>query len=448
MSGKDVPTLLGFVGRSLPEEEQGDLSLSRVGGHPSWPAPAPPSEGQPTCRRCEQPLAFLAQLHAGYEAAPWRSLHVFTCLTPACGADERGWCVYRSMGHPPEQKVVASARKKSITFAASCKDAQDDCGLGGASAGDWGAPASSAADDWGAPPTSGDDWGAPATSAEDDWGVSNSGGAAAADAELDALLQARDATGSAIADAAAATTKAVAKASAVSAISEASAAGEECTDWQGILDSSMKGTLPAFALEIFEEPAKVAKYGEHEKQLLERYQAADDAGEEEAGTACAEAATEPWPEDEPVASSTSKESKRGKSSKKGSSSSSGPVGEARADEDEEVFGDSWFMKFQRRLARSPSQVVRYAWGGKPMWISAPPEETSNKAWPPPCSRCGSPRSFELQLLPTLLCEMRRWCPDHMGDWDIEWGTVMVYTCRKDCAGSEPVREFIVAQPAI
>jgi hypothetical protein len=52
---------------------------------------------------------------------------------------------------------------------------------------------------------------------------------------------------------------------------------------------------------------------------------------------------------------------------------------------------------QERVNRLRSQVLRYAYGGVPLWSSPTPPATR----PPPCA-CGSPRRFELQLMPALL----------------------------------------------
>merc|ERR1712039_652281 len=112
------------------------------------------------------------------------------------------------------------------------------------------------------------------------------------------------------------------------------------------------------------------------------------------------------------------------------------------DDDEDDEADIWMLKFQKRIERSPTQVVRYCWGGEPLWIAAPPKDfpgsasrsSSAGSCVPRCS-CGAERIFELQVLPTLpsqLCSATKTA----SELKIEWGTVAVYTCSADCASSD------------
>ena len=58
--------------------------------------------------------------------------------------------------------------------------------------------------------------------------------------------------------------------------------------------------------------------------------------------------------------------------------------------------------FQRRIATEPQQVMRYAYGGQPLWCTHPPP--AGAAAPGDCKGCGSRRLFELQLMPALLAQ--------------------------------------------
>ncbi|CAM9686939.1 unnamed protein product [Pylaiella littoralis] len=58
------------------------------------------------------------------------------------------------------------------------------------------------------------------------------------------------------------------------------------------------------------------------------------------------------------------------------------------------------MRFADRVARSPQQAVRYAYGGQRLWSAFDlPKEAI-----PPCA-CGATRVFEMQLMPALLLQL-------------------------------------------
>ena len=54
-------------------------------------------------------------------------------------------------------------------------------------------------------------------------------------------------------------------------------------------------------------------------------------------------------------------------------------------------------RFQDRILRAPSQCVRYAYGGTPLWPS-----TKSLPRAPKCPGCGGSRVFELQLMSPVL----------------------------------------------
>ena len=103
--------------------------------------------------------------------------------------------------------------------------------------------------------------------------------------------------------------------------------------------------------------------------------------------------------------------------------------------------DDVFLKFQRRIARAHSQVVRHHLGGKPLWLTKPHQEVI-----PPCS-CGAPRQFELQILPTLIHIIHSRCPESCLT-EADFGSLYVYTCSVDCRsgnGRDVFEEFTVTQ---
>ena len=95
--------------------------------------------------------------------------------------------------------------------------------------------------------------------------------------------------------------------------------------------------------------------------------------------------------------------------------------------------DPTFTKFKKRISRDPSQILRYARHDSPLWPISANQCTSA----PPCSVCNAPRSFEVQFLPALLYLLG------LGEDkdDMEWATMVVYTCSRDCEIEDYVEEF-------
>nr|XP_015223461.1 PREDICTED: programmed cell death protein 2-like [Lepisosteus oculatus] len=85
----------------------------------------------------------------------------------------------------------------------------------------------------------------------------------------------------------------------------------------------------------------------------------------------------------------------------------------------------------------------YCWNGQPVFITCPPSHMQKTV--PPCAHCGSPRIFEFQLMPPLVSMLRGANED---DWTVEFGIVLIYTCRDSCWPSRnqtPVEEFPFVQ---
>ncbi|KAJ1503867.1 Programmed cell death protein 2 [Coelomomyces lativittatus] len=101
--------------------------------------------------------------------------------------------------------------------------------------------------------------------------------------------------------------------------------------------------------------------------------------------------------------------------------------------------DPWFLEFQARLARAPTQVLRYL---RTDVSSAPPlyiHEDLPPA-PSPCPRCGSPRTLECQVLSTLLNYLDLKTEDSNA---LDFGSLFLYTCETSCALQETYAEEVV-----
>ncbi|XP_044048253.1 programmed cell death protein 2-like isoform X2 [Siniperca chuatsi] len=109
-------------------------------------------------------------------------------------------------------------------------------------------------------------------------------------------------------------------------------------------------------------------------------------------------------------------------------------------------GDAVFSRFMKKISLCPQQILRYCRGGKPLFISEPPSNMAQVV--SACGSCGGSRTFELQLMPALVSLLQR--KDGGAEAELEFGTVLVYTCTNSCwtAGSgsgSAVEEFCFVQ---
>lgn len=114
--------------------------------------------------------------------------------------------------------------------------------------------------------------------------------------------------------------------------------------------------------------------------------------------------------------------------------------------------DKTFDHFTRILAQNPEQVLRYEFRGVPLLYSSTDAVATHFVLPghhlhakvktsgpvkgiPSCQYCGSARVFEMQLVPYLIYELEKDNEEAMkldGGEGMEWGTVIVGTCGKNC----------------
>lgn len=86
--------------------------------------------------------------------------------------------------------------------------------------------------------------------------------------------------------------------------------------------------------------------------------------------------------------------------------------------------DKTFGKFKKALESSGSetQVLRYNRHGSPLWISDFGILDSSNV--PKCSNCSGQRTFEFQIMPQMLNELK--------NYELDWGVIAIYTCENDC----------------
>nr|XP_021137693.1 programmed cell death protein 2-like [Columba livia] len=103
--------------------------------------------------------------------------------------------------------------------------------------------------------------------------------------------------------------------------------------------------------------------------------------------------------------------------------------------------DHTFHKFMKRISVCHEQILRYSWGGQPLFITSPPANINNGV--PACGNCGSNRIFEFQLMPALVTMLQS-----DSGLSVEFGTAIVYTCERSCWPTDhqtPLEEFIFVQ---
>ena len=113
--------------------------------------------------------------------------------------------------------------------------------------------------------------------------------------------------------------------------------------------------------------------------------------------------------------------------------------------------DKTFQRFADRLAQNPLQVIRYEFRGSPLLYSKKDEVgrrlcgfgTLNESATfgsgatnarshiniPVCENCGSRRVFEVQVTPYAISLLEE---NEVGEESMEWGTIIVGVCGKDC----------------
>ena len=118
--------------------------------------------------------------------------------------------------------------------------------------------------------------------------------------------------------------------------------------------------------------------------------------------------------------------------------------------------DPVFHKFQKTILRYPWQCMRYIWGGEPLLISNDTITADKLTMIPNCEVCGSKRTFEMQLLPTLISHLyvhnKTDCVDFQQQnesrTNLDFGCVYVFSCALSCwdSGSSVRKEFVLVQP--
>ncbi|KEG15534.1 putative programmed cell death protein 2 [Trypanosoma grayi] len=126
-----------------------------------------------------------------------------------------------------------------------------------------------------------------------------------------------------------------------------------------------------------------------------------------------------------------------------------------------------FEKFRRKMAREPTQVLRYyerdgiqkREAASNLAVAPPlfmnPRRVKDFFRIPPCGSCGAALIHEVQIMPTCVYYLR--VGEYVvagrknGDEGVDWGTVTVFVCSnncsKDCNGVVLRKEFVLVEKA-
>uniref|UniRef100_A0A6B2L747 MYND-type domain-containing protein n=1 Tax=Arcella intermedia TaxID=1963864 RepID=A0A6B2L747_9EUKA len=102
--------------------------------------------------------------------------------------------------------------------------------------------------------------------------------------------------------------------------------------------------------------------------------------------------------------------------------------------------DIYFLNFTRHTKREPDQVLRYYEDSTttPLWISAKNKLPNDSV--PKCD-CGAERICEFQVMPQLL----DYLDVEKDEEPIDWGTLVIYTCKNNCKNHTYSQEFLWVQ---
>ncbi|KAK3799963.1 hypothetical protein RRG08_002378 [Elysia crispata] len=431
--------LIGLIDQPIRKQEKVGWDTNKVGGEPIWltTPPVSPATG-PSCCLCGGPQSLVTQLYCPLgDSAFHRCFYIFAC-PKRCNLQTQGWKVFRSMQYDAAYDATCTwdkgsnighslTQEKGDMDVSSWTEYADDWGEG---ANDWG----DEADDWG---DAANDWGDEA----DHWCGSEAD--ASHTAVKDSLIYPDDSVMASALDKISVSNSDVTSSSAkemyhladnisaqmnissksdASRVSQALEADSDCGVEEMILVADA-GRLDAMAeilnikneegisapadnpsffghimfkpfyLEVIEEPVEEEKMSDHVLNLIKNYEKSEGH------------------------SMRSLLHERPKSGKGKSCPCEG------YEKSELRHGDRKFHKFLKRLQRCPQQCVRYNRGGDPLLVNELEDIES-------CPNCGGERIFELQLLPALLPWLQ--AEEIEDDVEIDFGTVMVFTCKKNC----------------
>ncbi|OHT14708.1 programmed cell death protein 2 [Tritrichomonas foetus] len=91
------------------------------------------------------------------------------------------------------------------------------------------------------------------------------------------------------------------------------------------------------------------------------------------------------------------------------------------------------VEYNERMSRCPDQVLRYCRFGEPLLQDKIDISVPN------CPKCGGKRSFEFEVMPTIIFTLE---PDS----PMDFGPILIYTCSSDCGAEGTCEEHCIICP--
>ena len=352
--------LLGIPGAKLTSTSACDPRHCQIGGNPTFYEPAlqfDSVQGQPQCDRCKGPLKFLAQVYAPTDID--RTLYCYGCPRSKCSTESASWKVFRMQSSQLSALPSTTITSKQVQSTNDC-----ECKPNGSAI---------------------------------DWGTVCESHDAEGDVDLVALLESRDRA------------LLVNKTTSSSPKPPAKNNGGGKSKKKQWKDSSnIDSTIKASKSQKSKEGD--CEYGWTMSQIEEPWTSGSIGYDNDEDMQRRLATYLEVEEDESIKSIIKKYQSSSPSKLTSSHCMEEDNDEDIKDDEPEAFGrmvgrednrSQAEEKFLSRVSVQPNQVLRYAFGGTPLWCTLPiPEGPSSSDLI--CPYCKSERKFEMQLMPGLL----------------------------------------------
>jgi len=404
-------------------EGEGHYSINKIGGNPDWAGAAPSS--LPKCGLCSQALIQVCQVYAPLSSSAYhRTLHLLACPQPPCWNQQASWRCFRSQLKEPEQVDSEKSTEVQGKVTDWLGDA-DDWGEeeeeigdpnGNQTAGTWDNP--------GIPSTPSTPSPGGATGFQNNLNINSISlgplSLSSGDSNANNSQEKRDKDG----------TGALGGIAARAEIEEEGDDEDCCVAMEEL--EKPETDIPS----LFFAANRPIQSSSGELKIAAHYLW---VGEETEG---AEGGRGEAVKDEErlLQEYKAREALEGAMGQGGKGEAKGGSGGEGWEKVVPTHGDELLHKMVEIIQKNPGQVLRYTRQcGVPPLLLQPVQEQMKM---PLCRHCGSSTTYELQLLPSLVAQLRVDGGEVEGP-PVEFGTVLVFSCLASCWGEGGPREEAV-----